>query len=96
MFATDPPTGWFHAVLNFFGPNDGEGIQVYHDGVPVLASSGTVKHSTTSFHSADGSIVIGRAYTGLDNFYASVRVDDLLFFNRSLSPIQIASLAGQY
>ena len=24
-------TGWFHILLNYIGPNDGEGIRIYYD-----------------------------------------------------------------
>ena len=98
QYAIDPPSGWFHVVLNFFGPNEGEGIRVYHDGAPLSGTGGTVKDlvQTAARPPADSRIVIGRAYTKLDQSYATVKVDDLLFFNQSLSPTQIASLAGQY
>ena len=30
------PTGWTDIVLNYVGPNDGQGIRVYYDGVEVV------------------------------------------------------------
>ena len=29
------PTGWFHTILNYIGPNSDEGFKVYFDGTEV-------------------------------------------------------------
>ena len=31
-FLEPPTSGWVHAVLNFIGPNEGQGIRIYNDG----------------------------------------------------------------
>ena len=39
-------------------------------------------------------IVIGRALTGLNEYYASVYVDEMLFYNQILSVDEIVKLSG--
>ena len=43
--------------------------------------------------SVDGRIVIGRLYTNSDQAYSSVEIDELRFFNQSLSEAQITMLS---
>ena len=80
------PTGWIHVVLNYIGPNDGQGIRVYYDGTEVASSMTKVAAS----HSAgDSRIVVGRAYTDKETDqkrdYVSMEIDELIFFNEALS-----------
>ena len=42
--------------------------------------------------SGDGRVVVGRYHTDLDEKYASVDVDELLFFNHRLTDAQITSI----
>ena len=80
---------WTHVVLNYIGPNDGKVFGVYYNG--VQEGNHTVKSGS---HSAgDGRIVVGRALTDLDGFYASVQVDELTFFNQALTQEEITVLA---
>ena len=84
------PTGWTHIVMNYIGPNNGEGIRTYYNGTEV----GNDPTKTALSRSAgDGRIVVGREYTDRDGAYASVMVDELLFFNRHLLSDEITSLA---
>ena len=87
---TPKPSGWFHLVLNFIGPNPGEGIAIYHDG--VLIDSSDFKHEYASDPS-DGLLVIGKGKTGggIDD-YSSVVADELRLYNRKLTPAEIATL----
>ena len=69
------------------GPNNNQGITVYHDGVNkgsdlIRTSSGQVAPS--------GIVKIGRRFDepGTPR-YGSAHVDELLFFNHMLSPSQI-------
>ena len=57
------PTAWTHVVLNFHGPNNGEGIAIFFNGAAVArdASKFTVRYS-----SGYGRIVVGRFYTNTD------------------------------
>ena len=45
------------------------------------------------FGSVDGRIVIGRLYTNSDQAYSSVEIDELRFFNQTLSEAQITMLS---
>ena len=81
--------------MNYVGPNEGQGIRIYNDG--KLVGTDTTKTNETNLPS-DGRIVIGRAdlhHTGTPNFisfYASVEVDELLIFNRTLTEPEIILL----
>ena len=77
---------WFHIVFNIIGPNDGEGFRIYHDG--KLVGNATSFDRIRS-HAIDGRIVIGRFYTDHNSDYASFDMDELLFFNRSLTESEI-------
>ena len=46
-----------------------------------------------TYPAGDGRIVVGRYSTKSDSFYASVEVDELTFFIRSLTLDEITSLA---
>ena len=35
MLLAIKPSGWFHIVVNYIGPDEGEGIRIYHNGVEV-------------------------------------------------------------
>ena len=83
-------SGWVHSVLNFIGPNNGQGISVYQDG--QHKGNATTKDSTSSSDPSIGRIVIGRLLNG---HYASVQVDELLFFNQTLTESEITML-NQY
>ena len=81
---------WVHGVLNFLGPNDEEGIRIYENGKHV-GNHTTVVQSPTS--EPNGRIVIGRVFTEVNVLYGSVQVDELLFFNRSLTEAEIRMLS---
>ena len=83
------PTRWTHVVLNYIGPNNGQGIRIYYDGTEVASDSTT---SGDSKLAGDGRIVVGRAYTNLDEDYASVQVDELIFFDAALTSAEVQSI----
>ena len=87
------PAGWTHIVLNYIGPNDGQGITIYINGTEV--GSDTSK-SAGPYSAGDGRIVVGRLFTDSDKWYSSVQVDELSFFNCHLSPAEISALATAY
>ena len=82
------PTGWTHIVLNYRG-QDIEGIIVYYDGTAVV--SGTTK-TGGPFSAGDGRIVVGRLLTHEDEYYATVQMDELNFFNQVLSDEEVQSI----
>ena len=76
-------------MLNYIGPNNGEGLRVFYNGTQVATDN---TKSTALFTSGDRRIVVGRYYTGRRQRYASVEVDELMFFNHSLSIEQVNRL----
>ena len=84
-------SGWFHLVLNFLGPNDGQGIHIYYNGELKSVKDKPVQHT---YAEGDRRIVIGRYYSGNNNTkydrFASVQVDELLFFNQALKLDEIS------
>ena len=83
------PNGWTHIVLNYIGPNDGEGIQIYYNGAEV--ANDTTKSDGT-YSAGDGRIIVGRRYIDEDRRYASMEIDELIFFNEALSTSDIKLL----
>ena len=75
------PAEWTHVVLNYIGPSNDEGIRIYYDGAEVASDS---TNETASHSAVDGRIVVGRAFTNLNDYYASVMVDELIYFNAVL------------
>ena len=87
------PTGWTHVVLNYIGPNDGEGIRVYYNGTEVANAT---TNSDGTYSTGDGRIVVGR-YLFLwdghcDMWYPSLQIDELTFFNKALSTTDITAM----
>ena len=85
----DTPSGWTHLTLNYIGPDDEQGIDIYHDG--TLTGSSTAKHAG-SRSPGDTRVVIGRAFRDRDDYYGGVEVDELLFFNEKLTDQQIQDI----
>ena len=79
---------WTHIVLNYIGPNDGQGIRIYLDGV-LTGSDDTKSLDRDPSPPGEGRIVVGREFTHFDDKYASVTLDELLIFNQTLSDQQI-------
>ena len=56
--------------------------------------NGTLEKSDTtlyddSYSGGDGQLVVGRLFTNSDKYYSSVDLDELYFFNTSLTQDQI-------
>ena len=84
------PSEWTNIVGNYLGLD--EGIMVYYNGTQL---DGDIAKSTYAFnplYAGDGRIVVGQHYTDFNNAYTTVQVDELLFFNSSLTTYQIMSL----
>ena len=75
-------------MLNYIGPNDGEGIRVYYNGQEEV--NGITEDAIRS--AGDGRIVVGRMKTDEDRYYASMEIDELIFFNKALSTADIKLL----
>ena len=80
---------WTHIVLNYNGPDNGEGAEVYFNAVHNGRDDSKV---SKTFSPGDGRVVVGRQRTDGDERYASVDVDELLFFNYKLSNLQITQI----
>ena len=84
---------WIHLVLNFIGPNGGEGIQSFKDG--TVRDSHQQGRSGT--HTAgDGRVVVGRRYVSTSYGYSKVEVDELIFFNEALLEEEVSDLYNMY
>ena len=87
-----PVVGWYHMVLVFHGPNEGQGISVYHDG--VLVKNDPTKNVWSSYTENSGNVVIGKLKTDTDEGYGSVMVDELMFWDRQLLAEEITAIAA--
>ena len=80
-------------MLNYIGPNIGEGIRAFSDG----ALRGSHQSGAGGNHSvSDGQMVIGRRYPNRHRDYAHVEVDELIFFNEALSNEEVGQLYDMY
>ena len=84
------PDGWFHSVMNYIGPNNGQGIQVFQNGESV--ANATTLHSIPTIP-GDGEIAIGKFHIAIQGDYGSVAVDELVFFEQVLSLEEIRALS---
>ena len=82
-------SNWTHIVLNFIGPEEGQGIRFYVDG--VQAKSSTSK-TARIYPPGDGRVVVGRLFSDRDFNYGGVSIDELLFFNQILEEFSIQRL----
>ena len=83
------PEVWTHVVLNYAGM--GMGIKTYENG--RFTGADTTKDGFLNTP-ADGRLVVGRSYTGDDTNYASLKLDELMLFNSTLSEEQIEDLSA--
>ena len=84
---------WIHLVLNYIGPNSGQGIQAFKDGVLISQmKSGSSGIQTDGV----GRVVVGRRLVSRNQDYAQVEVDELIFFNQALSAEEVRDLYNLY
>ena len=86
---TKPSNDWFHVVINYFGPNNGQGFKTYFDGNLRITDYTKWQHNTSP---SNGKIVIGKFFADIDHYYTSMDLDELLFFNHTLTTQEINSL----
>ena len=89
LYVSGIPSGWFHLAVSILGPSDGEGFRVYYDGV-LKGSDSSRGGGTKSGNS--GQLVLGRRLIDLNSYYASVTVDELTLWNRSLTAAEITAI----
>ena len=85
---TKPVRTWFHAVINFEGAT--QDVRIYHNGTEVGHASENLDNRYTH---GSGRIVVGRRFIDSNRNYATVQVDELLFFNQHLTTSQITALS---
>ena len=79
---------WFHSVINFMGPNTGEGFNLFIDGMMRgVSARSTLNHGAIN----NGRIAVGRRLIENNNYldYTSFAMDELFFFNRTLTDTEI-------
>ena len=81
---------WIHIVLNYIGPNDG--IRIYHDGRNVVNIT-ELSTRPGGPYTGNENIVLGRIYNEKDAWYLGVQVDELYFFNRTVTEAEIRMLS---
>ena len=80
-------------MLNYIGPNMGDGIQAFQDGAFISRhQSGAEGNHPVG----DGQMVIGRRYPNRSQDYSHVEVDELIFFNQTLSNEEVRDLYNMY
>ena len=81
---------WHHFASSFTGLGDGEIFKTYCDGTICDEDDDWSFDVITG--PGNGIVVIGRSYTNLHNGYASVELDELLFFNLALEVQEVEAL----
>ena len=83
---------WFHSEINFIGPNIGQGYILYVDGM-MHRTSGSSQFTPGVIN--NGRIAVGRLFIENNqyNAYTSFAMDELLFFNRTLTETEISMFA---
>ena len=78
---------WIHVIMNYLGLDDTDTIHIYFNGaeVDVVWMDSFPENSTAGY----GRIVVGREFTDQDRNYASLQVDELIFFNQALNNSEI-------
>ena len=89
---------WFHLVLVYNGPNNGEGITVYLNN--TSKTSTTIDSSNNNNPSitpdSTGEVIIGKLHVGEAKHYSNVMADELTFWNRQLSETEVEALRKKY
>ena len=85
---THIPFSWTHFVLNYIGPQDG--IQVFGNGTLLDEDTSKTESQRTQQESR---VAVGKRYTNYNGLgFSSIKVDELLFFNTTLSSGDIVNL----
>ena len=76
-------------MVNYIRHNAGQGVRIFFDGEQVKSDTTKGGGPLTS---GDGRIVVGRINTEEDKGYTSIQVDELMFFNSSLTTGEIRAI----
>ena len=80
---------WIHLVLNFIGPMREQGIEVFRDGALITNPQSYVQFQRSR---GEGKLILGRWYVNMDSGYATIDVDEVVFFNRKLMAQEVVSI----
>ena len=84
---------WLHLVMNFIGRNNGQGLQAFRDGtLHESQPGGSVGDESTG----TGQVVVGRRHINSNRDYGHVEVDELIFFNQTLTTEEVEQLYNMY
>ena len=86
-------SGWTYYVLNYVGPYDGQGIQIYQNGIKAVIDTTKTSYTATS---GNGRVVMGKYYTDDTGGSATFTIDELLVFNTKLSDEEIMELNDMF
>ena len=75
--------------MNYIGPNNGQGIRMHVNGEEVASDT---DKTAKSYPAGDGRIVVGRLFTNHDQYYTSVEVDELIYFDAALAIDEVQSI----
>ena len=75
----------------FHGPNDGQGMSIYHDGSLFRHDSSKMSRNLTE---SSGNVIIGKRFMDQEGDYGSVMVEELTFWDRELLLEEIQALAA--
>ena len=84
---------WYHFVCNVPDIGDAERIKLFYDGSHYSTNNEVIARQSPS---GSGRVLVGRAHANLDNYFTSVELDELLFFNRALEEQHVQALYQQY
>ena len=76
-------------MLNYIGPDNDEGFEVYQDGTLIQVQLSRVTLDSTP---GDGNVVLGKRYVDEDDNYAWIDLDELVFFNRKLTAMEVMKI----
>ena len=87
---------WVHIILSYDKKlfdarfvRHSPGFEVSIDGKRVIRDSTKIPQDTAS---GDGRVVLGRAYSTVDDHYTSMEVDQVMFYNKANPEIIIQTL----
>ena len=84
---------WTYYVLNYIGLDDGQGLQIYQNGIKAVTDTTKTPYTATS---GNGRVVIGKYYTDATGGSVAFNIDELLVFNTKLSDEEIMELNDMF
>ena len=76
-------------MLNYIGPDDGQGIKIYYNGQEVDSDTDKLVWNVPA---GDGRTLVGRLHTDQNDYYSSLQIDELIYFNAALTGADVQSI----